>query len=202
MALFVLTILSGCSILSGRTAASVCSFLSSGYGHIYAMLPGIAKSLPDLLCQKPDHADSVLKLQVPVIAFFAGKISSCHDIPLVTCVDQMNAVPVHIVLLPSLDLIYDPAGRLRVKRLQLRQALSVSGKAYRNDRYAPKLRKILLKLSERVFQFISVIDPPAQDDLSVQLDPCLLQAADLRKDIAGGLIAQHLAAKLRIHGMK
>ena len=54
----------------------------------------------------------------------------------------------------------------------------------------------------RILKLRSIINPLAQNDLSVQLNTCFCQTLYLRKNVSSKTVVQHFAAQLGIHCME
>ena len=157
------------------------------------------QALCDLIDQQSDHADPVFQLYISVITVRGRHWPSRKEIPFVRCMDKMSPVTLHIMCLPPLDLLQNALCILPGEWFQRKKPLPEPGQPYRNHRHTAQMRDILLHLLQRIFQFLPVIDPFAQNDLSVHFDSGFTEPLNLRKNIAGKTVAQHLAAQLRIH---
>ena len=65
-----------------------------------------------------------------------------------------------------------------------------------------QIRKITGQFPDAVFQFVPVIDPFAKDDLSVHLNPRLIEYIRLFQRFSRETVVQHPAAQLGIHRLE
>ena len=108
---------------------------------------------------------------------------------------------IHFVL-PAMDLLQNPDCILTLEALQRIKPVTEFCQTDRNHGHALKDRCIFRKLLQAVFQFFSVVDSFAQNDLPVHDDPRFIKLVYFLEGISRKTVVQHFAAKLRIHCLK
>ena len=100
-----------------------------------------------------------------------------------------------------MDNIQNLNGIRLCKRLQRIQAFTVSGNSHRDDRKTFHKRKKSHQIPDGPFQRFAVIDPFAQNDLSIHDRSGGIKLCDLFHDFSRKAVVKHHAAKLRIRRM-
>ena len=130
----------------------------------------------EFIQKKPHHPHAVFKLQIAVIGFLGREIPSCHQIPLVACMDKMDPVLFINLLLESMNQGKNLPGVLRRKGFQWIKPLSVPGKPYGHHGHALKHRYVFHEPADTKGKLLFVIDSSAEHNLPVHGDPGFIKA--------------------------
>ena len=112
--------------------------------------------------------------------------------------DKMQPVLFIDLLLPPVDDREHLPRLLLRERLQRIQSLPEPGQPHRHDRDTLQQRKVPRQVTDGALQLFPVIDPFAEDDLSVHLDPALVQDIHLLQRVSGEAVVEHPASQLGI----
>ena len=116
--------------------------------------------------------------------------------------DKMIAPLLVKLFLPAMDQIQHFTGIFFCKWFQWVQTVTIAGQSNRHHGYTLKLRHVGGQFPDGAFQFRSVIDSTAQNDLTIHDNTCVLESLHLVKNLSCKPIVQHLAAQLWIHSLE